>query len=54
MTAQLKITPKPSKLIRRFAPAYFNRGNIQVLIEQPENGCEDFRKALDLGQNKSA
>jgi hypothetical protein len=22
-------------------------------IEQPEPGCEDFRKALDLGQNKA-
>jgi tetratricopeptide (TPR) repeat protein len=36
-----------------FAPAWFNRGNINVLKEQPQLGCEDFRKALDLGQNKA-
>ena len=36
-----------------FASAYLNRGNISVLKKQPELGCEDFNKALDLGLNKA-
>ena len=28
---------------------YFNRGNVRVLMDEPEVGCDDFRKALDLG-----
>lgn len=42
-----------SEIDSLYAPAYFNRGNIKVLTEQPQLGCEDFRKALDLGQNKA-
>ena len=34
-----------------FASAYFNRGNAKVLMER--NGCEDFKKALDLGNFKA-
>lgn len=34
-----------------FATAYFNRGSVKVLME--ENGCDDFKKALDLGNFKA-
>ena len=42
---------KAINLNESFASAYFNRGSIKVLME--ENGCEDFRKALDLGNYKA-
>ena len=42
---------KAIKLNESFATAYFNRGSVKVLME--ENGCEDFKKALDLGNYKA-
>lgn len=42
---------KAISLNESFASAYFNRGSVLVLME--ENGCEDFRKALDLGNFKA-
>jgi tetratricopeptide (TPR) repeat protein len=35
------------------APAYFNRGSIKILIEHPEESCDDFKRAFALGQNKA-
>ena len=42
---------KAINLNESFASAYFNRGSVKVLMD--ENGCEDFRKALDLGNFKA-
>jgi tetratricopeptide (TPR) repeat protein len=36
-----------------FAAAYLNRGSLHVIMGKKDDGCMDFKKALELGQQKA-
>jgi hypothetical protein len=46
LTKAIEIKPE-------YAEAYFNRGKAKIRLEQAENGCQDLKKARDLGHIKA-
>jgi tetratricopeptide (TPR) repeat protein len=41
---------KAIEINSNFKAAYFNRGLVEVVLEQKEKGCLDLRKAAELGE----
>lgn len=41
---------KAIEINNNFSAAYFNRGLVEVVLGQKESGCQDLRKAAELGE----
>lgn len=41
---------KAIEINNNFSAAYYNRGLVEVVLDQKESGCQDLRKAAELGE----